>query len=73
MQLFHVETMTCQGCAAAITRALHAVDSAAVIQTFPSIRLVKVQSGLDQHKLIEAFAKAGYPAGPYTGDQRGES
>lgn len=73
MQLFLVETMTCQGCAAAITRALQAVDGTALIQTFPSIRLVKIQSDLDQPTLIEAFANAGYPAEPYTGDQRGES
>ncbi len=73
MQLFHVKTMTCQGCAAAVTRALRAVDSTALIQTFPSTRLVKIQSDLDQPRLIQAFADAGYPAEPYTGDQRGES
>lgn len=66
MQLFHVDTMTCQGCAAAITRALQAADSSAMIKTFPPIRLVQVQSQLSGSQLLAIFNSAGYPAEPYT-------
>jgi copper chaperone len=66
MQLFHVENMTCQGCANAITRALQAVDANAVVKTFPPIRQVRVESTLSNEQLLGIFAEAGYPAQPFS-------
>ena len=62
MHQFTVQSMTCQGCAAAITRAIKGVDKAAQIKAFPAIRKVEVVSELSSEQLLSLFNDAGYPA-----------
>lgn len=64
MYTFIVETMTCGGCGAAITRAIQAVDKSAKVNTFPSIHRVEVETRLSRDELLNLFDEAGYPAKP---------
>jgi copper chaperone len=57
-----VQDMTCQGCAAAITRAINAVDKHAQIRAFPATRKVEVTSTLSGEQLLSLLNDAGYPA-----------
>lgn len=59
---FKLNTMTCGGCAAAVTRAIHAADNNARVKTFPAIRLVEVETSLPRTQLLKIFQEAGYPA-----------
>ncbi len=62
MYRFKLNTMTCGGCAAAVTRAIHAVDKSARVNTYPSIRRVEVETSLSSAQLLGIFQAAGYPA-----------
>ena len=42
---FHIENMTCGGCACGVTRAIHTVDPAANVEADPPKRKVVVTSG----------------------------
>ncbi len=64
MYKFKVETMTCGGCGAAVTRAIQAADKDARVTTFPAIRRVEVESRLTREALIWVLNEAGYPASP---------
>ncbi len=64
MYKFKVETMTCGGCGAAVTRAIQAADTDARVTTFPAIRRVEVESRLTREDLISVLNQAGYPALP---------
>lgn len=61
MNTFRVETMTCGGCAAAITRTINAVDGKARVTAFPTTRLLKVESELDAKQILLLLEHAGYP------------
>lgn len=62
MYRFTVQDMTCQGCAAAITRAINGVDKLAQVKAFPAIRRVDVESALSSEQLLSLLSDAGYPA-----------
>jgi len=62
MYQFTVQDMTCQGCAAAITRAINGVDKVAQVKAFPAIRKVEVVSDLSSEQLLSLLSDAGYPA-----------
>lgn len=62
MYRFTVQDMTCQGCAAAITRAINGVDKVAQVKAFPAIRKVEVVSDLSSEQLLSLLSDAGYPA-----------
>lgn len=64
MYKFKLETMTCGGCGAAVTRAIQAADKDARVTTFPAIRRVEVESRLTREDLISVLNQAGYPALP---------
>jgi copper chaperone len=64
MYLFNVKTMTCAGCAAAITRAITAVDKSAKVRAFPSIHRLEVETHLSAGQLLHLLDEAGYPAEP---------
>jgi len=59
---FHVEGMTCGGCARAITRALVSLDRDARVQADPRSRTVTVETSLQQAEVRRALADAGFPA-----------
>lgn len=62
MYSFSVETMTCGGCAAAITRAIHKTAPNAKVNAFPTIRRVDIESDLTVEELLPIFEAADYPA-----------
>jgi copper chaperone len=60
MYRFTVQDMTCQGCAAAITRAINNADKLAQVKAFPAIR--RVEAALSSEQLLSLLSDAGYPA-----------
>lgn len=62
MYRFTVQDMTCQGCAAAITRAINSADKLARVKAYPAIRRVEVESALSSGQLLSLLGEAGYPA-----------
>ena len=58
---FHVEGMTCGGCARGVTRAIQAVDAYAKVITDPPNRSVKVETTATQQQVVEALTEAGFP------------
>jgi copper chaperone len=62
MHIFKIDDMTCGGCAAAVTRAIHAADKDARVSTFPAIRKLEVKTNLTTTDIKQALDKAGYPA-----------
>lgn len=59
---FHVENMTCGGCARGVTKAIQSVDPAATVETDPSTRSVVVITASPQAAIQAALAQAGFPA-----------
>ena len=59
---FHVENMTCGGCACSVTKAIQLADPAAQIKTDPASRKVLVTSSRSRAELESVLAEAGYPA-----------
>lgn len=57
---FHIETMTCGGCARGVTRAIHAVDPAAEVQADPPSRKVEVKTSAPREALAAALTAAGF-------------
>lgn len=58
---FHVENMTCGGCARGVTRAIQSVDADAQVLTDPPKRSVKVETSATQQQVIKALTEAGFP------------
>lgn len=58
---FQVEGMSCNHCVGAITRAVQAVDPAALVVADVPAQSVKVESGADRQALRQAIEDAGYP------------
>ena len=61
---FHIENMTCGGCACGVTRAIHTVDPAANVEADPPKRKVVVTSGQPRAAFEAALAEAGFPVAP---------
>ena len=59
---FHIENMSCSGCARSVTRAIQSVDPAATVEADPSSRSVTVQSETAPEAFLPALKEAGYPA-----------
>src|SRR5690606_21471161 len=58
---FHIEAMTCGGCAGNVVKAIHSVDPNAEITTDPPTRSVQVTSSATRMQLETALCQAGYP------------
>jgi copper chaperone len=58
---FHIDNMTCGGCARTVTRAIQSVDPDASIDTDPPSRLVKVDTAASQEQVVAALREAGFP------------
>ena len=58
---FQVEGMSCNHCVGAITRAVQAVDPAALVVADVPAQSVKVESGADRQALRQAIEDADYP------------
>jgi copper chaperone len=57
---FHIDNMTCGGCARTVTRAIQSVDWGASIDTDPPSRLVKVDTAASQEQVVAALREAGF-------------
>lgn len=59
---FHIENMTCSGCARSVTKAIQSVDRGAVIKPDPETRKVEVETSAVRSAIEAALVEAGYPA-----------
>jgi copper chaperone len=59
---FHIQNMTCFGCARSVTAAIQSVDKAAVVKADPENRKVEVETSAARADLEEVLAEAGFPA-----------
>ena len=58
---FHVDDMTCGGCARGVTKAIQSVDANAVVATDPPSRLVKIETSAPREQIVAALREAGFP------------
>jgi copper chaperone len=59
---FHIENMTCGGCARSVTKAVESVDPKARVDADPVTKTVTVESSASTDSITRALADAGYPA-----------
>lgn len=59
---FHIEGMTCGGCAKSVTRAITNLDQNAKVEADPASRTVKVETSVSQAQVQQVLADAGFPA-----------
>jgi len=58
---FHIDNMTCGGCARALTAAIRDLDPAATVTADPPTRRVDVQSARGEAEIRAALTIAGFP------------
>ena len=58
---FHIDNMTCGGCARGVTKAIQTVDPAAEVVADPPQRTVQVISSAPREQLEQALQAAGFP------------
>lgn len=61
---FHVENMTCGGCARAVTKAVQTIDADATVEATPKDRTVVVTSEKPRDAFVPALEAAGFPPTP---------
>lgn len=59
---FHVDNMTCGGCARSVTKTIQSIDPNARVEVDLSSRRVEVQSDRPREAFLPALEEAGYPA-----------
>lgn len=59
---FHIQNMTCFGCARSVTAAIQSVDKAAVVKADPETRKVEVETSAARGEIEAVLVEAGYPA-----------
>ncbi|MBL0768101.1 heavy-metal-associated domain-containing protein [Sphingopyxis sp. XHP0097] len=62
---FHIENMTCGGCARGVTKAIETVDPGAKVDARPAERTISVATRLSATEIKRALIAAGFP--PTTG------
>ncbi|KOP28214.1 heavy metal transporter [Hapalosiphon sp. MRB220] len=55
-----VPNMACSACGETITKAIQAVDSAAVVETDPQTKLVTIETQASETEIKQAVTAAGY-------------
>lgn len=58
---FHIQNMTCGGCARSVTKAIQSLDPAARVEADPAARTVVVTSMRSPGEIEAVLAAAGYP------------
>jgi len=61
MYQLQVDNMSCGHCVAAVTKAVKALDGAAVVNVDLAAKTVTVESGATQEQVKAAIVDAGYP------------
>lgn len=59
---FHIENMTCFGCAKSVTKAIKSIDASAVVEPDPANRKVDVRTSVSRSAVEAVLVEAGYPA-----------
>lgn len=57
---FHIQNMTCGGCARSVTKAIQSVDPAAEVTADPGTHKVDVTSAVPRDRLVAALTAVGY-------------
>ncbi|NEX45622.1 heavy-metal-associated domain-containing protein [Pseudotabrizicola algicola] len=57
---FHIETMTCGGCARGVTKAVQGVDAQATVQADPASRRVDITTTAPREQIVAALTEAGF-------------
>ena len=57
---FHIENMTCGGCARSVTKAIQSVDPTAEVNADPGAWRVDVTSSAPRDKLVSALTEVSY-------------
>jgi len=57
---FHLDNMTCGGCARTVTRAIQSVDPEASIITDPASHFVEIQTSVAKEKIVAALSEEGF-------------
>ena len=57
---FHIETMTCGGCARGVTKAIQSVDPDAQVKVDPATHTVDVTTTARRERLAAVLADAGF-------------
>lgn len=60
---FHIENMTCGGCARGVTKAIQSLDADAKVTADPPNRRVEVESSATREQIETALQEAGFPPG----------
>ncbi len=58
---FHLEDMSCGGCARAVTKTIHSIDPQAEVTADPPSRQVQVRTTAPEEQIAAALREAGFP------------
>lgn len=58
---FHIDNMTCGGCARGVTKAIQSVDPSAEVAADPPSRQIEVKSTATPAAIEAALREAGFP------------
>ena len=58
---FHVENMTCGGCARSVAAAIREIDPQARVEADPPARTVRVETSRPEPEIRAALVEAGFP------------
>lgn len=58
---FHLDDMTCGGCARSVTKAVQSVDASAVVNADPPSRRVEIKTTASRETVAAALTEAGFP------------
>ncbi len=62
MMELKVDSMSCGGCAASVTKAVKQADPQAKVEVDLSTKLVSVDTAVDRATIVQALTSAGYRA-----------
>lgn len=62
MMELKVESMSCGGCAASVTKAVKQADPKANVEVDLPTKKVRIETGEARATIVQALAKAGYPS-----------
>lgn len=58
---FHLDDMTCGGCARAVTRAIKSIDADADVMADPPTHKVEVKTSASREQIATVLREAGFP------------
>ncbi|EBR3159195.1 heavy-metal-associated domain-containing protein [Salmonella enterica] len=57
---FHIDNITCGGCASTVKKTILTLDANATVRTDPATRLVEVETSLSGEQMAIALQKTGF-------------